>query len=432
MWTHSTRRPPYPISFGRQGDSVNKLYPRLARAVRTSFHHRVTNSTSVSPGGVEMRLKAMGRRVIGLMACAAATGGTAVVTRADDPGDETPVYEVEGTTVMSAVKLPVPLDEVGAAITVLDREELRATPAQSVPEILSSGAGLHTYDFAGTGMASSAESRGFAAQRETSHLQFLLDGLPFMDFADDNALWNLFDLDQLDRIEVLRSSSSALHGNTAFTGVVNLVPFTARDRFSAVARVGGGTNGRFDLTQVAGWRTDAWSGSLTGRWRRVDGWREHSAWTGGSAYGSARLPLGVNGKAPEAQLAVLFGASDADLPGPLPRNVLDADPTTAVTPFDHDDMTRVHAVAAMSSSPRADNPYRLSLQVSHEDRSTIETILDTQEESRVATVLGGQATWRVGLVDRGVSAGVLVGVEGSLGTIGFRVSGGGRGGDGGI
>jgi outer membrane receptor protein involved in Fe transport len=343
-------------------------------------------------GGVEMSAKRLGRRAIGALALVAIP---LAVGAQEGPADERigdqPTYEIEGTTVISAAKLPVPLDKMGAAVSVLDRDDLRYTPSQSLPDILSSGAGLHTYDFAGNGMTSSVESRGFAAQRETSHLQFLLDGLPFMDFADDNALWNLFDLDQLDRIEILRSASSAMHGNTAFTGVVNVVPVIPRDRWSVNARVGGGSHGRFDLTQSAGWRADGWSGTVSGRWRQIDGWRDHSKWSGGSGYGSARIPLGAEGGSPEARVALLYGTSDAELPGPLPKPLLDADPTVAATPFDRDEMSRIHAVAAMSSPARARNPYRLSIQVSHEDRSLIETILDTQEECRTPARRGGVA-----------------------------------------
>lgn len=327
--------------------------------------------------------------------------------------DSLRLYTLDDDVVVSAAKLPVRRSDMAASVTVLPHAVLRASAAQTLPEVLSLGAGLHTYDFDGNGMRAAVESRGFAAFGETSYLRFQVAGIPFGDLAEDAAPWDLLDLDQLERVEIIRSASSTLHGNTAFTGVVNLVPFGTREAWAIRAKLGGGSYERREGTVTAGWRHARSSGTGSLHVRAIDGWRDHSEWRGRSAF--ATLASADDG-ATRARLGVFHTDSESELPGPIPRAVADNAPETASTPFDQDDVTRLHVTGIFESTPGASTPFSTSVYFQTEDKQLTETIFEqTQREQRETFRYGGQASVRLATASAGVDARLLAGIEGSFG-----------------
>lgn len=333
--------------------------------------------------------------------------------------DSLRLYDLGEETVVSAAKLPVRRTDMAASVTVLWGPSLAGASAQTLSEALARGAGLHVYDFAGNGMRPAVESRGFAAFGETSYLRFQVNGVPFGELADDAAPWSFFDLDQIERVEVIRSASSALHGNTAFTGVVNLVPVATEEPWAVRASLSGGSFDRREGTLTAGWRHERSRGTGSLSVRALDGWRDHSEWAGTTAF--ATLASSDEGHT-RARLGVFHSDTEAELPGALPKTLLDVDPETASTPLDADDATRLHVVGVLESTPSAPVPFTSALYFQTEDRTLTETIIDTQREARETFIYGGQASVRLSTSTGSVEARLLAGAEGSFGkmTSAFR------------
>jgi len=204
--------------------------------------------------------------------------------------DSLPHYALDSPVIVSAAKLPVSARSLAGSVALLDGDRLRELPGSTLPEVLSEGAGLNSFDLAGNGRGASAEARGFSSQGETSHLRYLVDGIPYPDLADDRALWNLFDADLIERVEILTSGSSAMHGNAAFTGAVNVVPLTPRSTPAYRARLGAGSHGGLDASGSFAWSRGPLAGVVAGYGQRLDGWRDHSAWRGGTLYGALEIP----------------------------------------------------------------------------------------------------------------------------------------------
>ena len=131
---------------------------------------------------------------------------------------------------------------VAAHVTVLDGETLRGLGLTSVSEALRRVAGLHVASNGSFGATTSLFTRG----GESDYTLVLLDGVQLnqpgggFDFAH-------LDLSQVERIEVVRGPSSALHGSEAVAGVVHVVTRTGRGSASAVASTRVGSYGRADL-----------------------------------------------------------------------------------------------------------------------------------------------------------------------------------------
>lgn len=323
------------------------------------------------------------------------------------------MYVVDEPVVVSASKLPVAVADLAASVSLVSTDELRRTPASTVPDVLARTTALHVYDFAGNDMVPTVESRGFAAQGETSHLRFLVDGIPFSDLAADHAVWNLLGSEQLDRVEVIRSSSSGLHGNTSFTGVVNLVTRAPRAPWSAWGRVGGGSFGRVDAVGGAGLVGDGWQGNASIDYRETEGWRDNSEWSGVSSVATGRLALADD---LDARIGLFVHGAEAQLPGGLSQDQLDEDREPASTPLDRDERTNVHAVLSLNGELGGTSPFRASFFVEDEARDIVRTLAFVPRlEVRRATTVGGEAVLRMEIPDTPWPASLMVGGEATAG-----------------
>jgi len=146
-------------------------------------------------------------------------------------------------TVVTATRVPTPIERVPAGITVIDRKTIEERGYQTLSEALATVPGLSILQAGGIGQPSSAFIRGTASR----HALVLLDGVPINDVSEPNGAFNfgneLLGLD-VERIEVLRGPASSLYGSGAIGGVVNIVTRRApKDRAIApYGELAGGSN----------------------------------------------------------------------------------------------------------------------------------------------------------------------------------------------
>ena len=147
----------------------------------------------------------------------------------------------EGDTTLPAVevttsKLPEPVDQTPAMITVINGDELRARGVQDLRTALSLVAGV---DIAPGGDAGPAGSvPGMWGLREFDAFLLVVDGIP-SGGAFNPALTTL-DLTDVERIEVLRGAAPVMYGATSFVGVIQVIHYAA-GATPAQATVGAGT-----------------------------------------------------------------------------------------------------------------------------------------------------------------------------------------------
>lgn len=124
--------------------------------------------------------------------------------------------------VLTANKYPQKQSETGKVITVINRSQLEKNTGKSLSELLNTAAGtvvIGTNNTLGTNQTISI--RGSSA----GNVLVLIDGIPM---NDPSALSNYFDLnflniDQVERIEILKGGQSTLYGSDAVAGVVNII-----------------------------------------------------------------------------------------------------------------------------------------------------------------------------------------------------------------
>lgn len=190
---------------------------------------------------------------------------------AQQPPVELEPIEIEAT------RSPLQLAEVPAAVSVIDGETLRqGRGAASLAEVLDQVPGLFIQNATNFAQDARIALRGFGAQSAFGirGVAILVDGIP-QTLPDGQAQVDSIDLNEIERIEILRGPASALYGNAA-GGVILITTRRAAEgpRFSA--RQTFGSFGRSDSRASAAVGGDQLGLRLSlGRFEQ-DGFRDHS------------------------------------------------------------------------------------------------------------------------------------------------------------
>ena len=186
--------------------------------------------------------------------------------------------------VVTAAREEQPLDQAAAAVTVLDRAEIERLPANSLSEVLAFVPGVTMFFDGGASGLPMVTSRGFFGGGEVEYMKLIVDGVPAGDAESGNVDWQRFRAADIDRLEILHGPGSALYGDTALGGVIQV--FTRHENDSGGnVRLGAGSFGERDLhasyrLQLA---ANVQFDLLGGKWATA-GFRENAdadGWLGG-------------------------------------------------------------------------------------------------------------------------------------------------------
>jgi vitamin B12 transporter len=149
---------------------------------------------------------------------AASAAGLAFATHAF--ADELGPVDV-GELVVTATRSPQPIERVGQSITVVTAEELKASQAVAVSDLLATTPGVSFSRNGGVGGATALRIRG----AESDQTVVVIDGVKLNDPSSTGGGYNFANLlaGDIARIEVLRGAQSTLWGSQAIGGVVNVV-----------------------------------------------------------------------------------------------------------------------------------------------------------------------------------------------------------------
>jgi outer membrane receptor for ferrienterochelin and colicins len=124
------------------------------------------------------------------------------------------------------------IEDVQASVEVIDQKTIQSLSGRSVPQILNEAVGITVKD---SGSTSSINMRGFS----DAHTLILVDGLRRTGKYGNSDL-NGIELEDIEKIEIVRGPMSALYGADALAGVVNIITKKAVNKTSAKATLIGG------------------------------------------------------------------------------------------------------------------------------------------------------------------------------------------------
>jgi vitamin B12 transporter len=150
--------------------------------------------------------------------------------------------------VVTATAVPVALSTLGAHVTLLDGDELRSEGVLRITDALRTVPGVVVVESGSPGSVASVFMRG----GESDYVQVLVDGVQV------NQPGGAFDFSGLttaavERVEIVRGPTSALHGSDAVAGVIHIITRDGNGASPATLSVRGGGFGRIDAAlSVAG------------------------------------------------------------------------------------------------------------------------------------------------------------------------------------
>jgi outer membrane receptor for ferrienterochelin and colicin len=126
--------------------------------------------------------------------------------------------------VSAASRVTESVEDAPASVSIITAQELRAMAYPTIAEALRGIRGIYLSD---DRSYATAGFRGFSRPGDYGNrVLVLLDGQPM----NDNYIWSSYigtdgrvDIDDIERIEVVRGPGSVLYGSSAFFGVINLV-----------------------------------------------------------------------------------------------------------------------------------------------------------------------------------------------------------------
>ncbi|QNU14838.1 TonB-dependent receptor [Thermomonas sp. XSG] len=142
--------------------------------------------------------------------------------------------------VVTATRTASTADAALAAVEVIDRAQIDASSARSLPELLRGRAGITLVNQGGLGKLSTLFLRG----TESDHTLFLIDGVRVGSPASGLTMLQDLPLAQIERIEIVRGPRSSLYGADAIGGVIQI--FTRRGEAEGVrgrGRIAAGSHG---------------------------------------------------------------------------------------------------------------------------------------------------------------------------------------------
>lgn len=121
------------------------------------------------------------------------------------------------------------LSKAPAIATVITSEEIRATGAQNINDVLETVPGLHVSVRAG-GFIPIYTIRGISSEFNPEVL-VLVNGAPQTSllFGNKGEIWVGVPIETISRIEVIRGPGSAIYGADAFSGVINIITKTPEE-----------------------------------------------------------------------------------------------------------------------------------------------------------------------------------------------------------
>lgn len=127
--------------------------------------------------------------------------------------------------VLSASRLVQPLADAPGAVTIIDRDLIKASGAREITDLFRLVPGFQVSMYHGSSTSPVVAYHGLADEY-SRQMQVLVDGRSvyspyFLGSVDWNTL--RISLDDIERIEVVRGSNSAAYGANAFMGVINIV-----------------------------------------------------------------------------------------------------------------------------------------------------------------------------------------------------------------
>ncbi len=205
-------------------------------------------------------------------------------------------------TVVDVYAEPVPFDQLLGSVTTLTREDLAASGARDVAEVLRFLPSVHLSQAGGKGSLTTLTIRG----GKPNFTLVLIDGIPANDIGDQlGGAFNFatLDVESIERIDIFRGPLSTVYGSEAISGVVNIALRRPEERPRMHVSVEAGQYGYVYTSGDTAWTRGASGVSAGGSFSRIG----EQVFRDGSMLGTANVTANRTFDSRRSSTALLGG-----------------------------------------------------------------------------------------------------------------------------
>lgn len=221
--------------------------------------------------------------------------------------------------VVTASRKTQTIDSVPYAMSVITKDDIRAMGARSVPDALRLAAGVDVADLtAGQFAVAPRGFHGFLSRQ----VLVLVDGRQIFDSHFGGTLWGAwpFQLENIERIEVIRGPAGVTWGANAMNGVINVITKDPADQLGTTISTSAGSRGSNVEHVGHAFKKDNLRLRVSGEHESSDGFRKGGSWLGGldDDYRAGRIDIhAIHEPNPHDKLVLSAGSGVLD--GGFPR-----------------------------------------------------------------------------------------------------------------
>lgn len=220
---------------------------------------------------------------VATLAAACPDSATALMAMSQRPAPTDEKEELELTLDDAEVVgtlAPLPADKAVRLVQVINRQDIEASSAHSVNDLLKLAAGVDVRQRGGFGIQTDIGVNGGTEDQ----LTVLLNGINISNPHTGHLTVDLpVSVDDIERIEVIEGGASRVYGSQAFAGAINIVTRTEKKN-TLGTHMQGGSYGTFGTNAHLSLQTTHFNSRLSGSYTRSDGGTSNDDFNKGCAY----------------------------------------------------------------------------------------------------------------------------------------------------
>lgn len=188
-----------------------------------------------------------------------------------------PAIIIADEIVVTGTRTERKLEEVPLRMELMNSRTFAETPAIDLTGYMKQVAGIGVFNPGGfISHRNNVVMRGMSGVNQARVL-VLSDGIPVNKADGGSVHWNLFQSDQIARVEITKGPGSSLYGGNAMGGVINIISRIPQNRFQGFVKAEYGSlntyGGRFNISGTnANESSNGLYYSLNGYYRQSDGY----------------------------------------------------------------------------------------------------------------------------------------------------------------
>jgi vitamin B12 transporter len=133
--------------------------------------------------------------------------------------EEVPSYTLD-PVVITGSRIPQQLSKTGRSVSIISRDEIEALPADNIPDLLEAVCGVDVRQRGAHGVQADVALRGSSFEQTL----VLVDGVNVSDPQTGHHNLDLpVNLEDIERIEILKGPGARVYGHNAMAGVINII-----------------------------------------------------------------------------------------------------------------------------------------------------------------------------------------------------------------